>query len=292
MRPIPSEYYGDQTRWFIATVVSSTPPAGYEGRVKIRIHGLHSESTLDIPEYALPWAQCVIPTTEGGVSGIGKMPKILPSALVFGMFMDGMSSQTPIVLGSLPKIEMPSEIQEQTLALVTNKNVILASKIRGLFDTFPLAKITSGSKGAPNGQTAVKKAKEKRKEYCLQFFLNVGYTFPQATGITENFFLLEMISGFRGSDEESGLFGIAEWDDERLTNLKSFSNSWKLFTTQLEFVEYELNTSFRSAKIRLTQTDKYKGSKGSFVTFAKYYLKKDFVTLNKLKNLDTGTYKQ
>ena len=50
MRPILSEYYGDSTRWFIATVVNSVPEAGYEGRVKIRIHGLHSENTQDIPE--------------------------------------------------------------------------------------------------------------------------------------------------------------------------------------------------------------------------------------------------
>ncbi|MDC6463673.1 hypothetical protein PQZ07_00075 [bacterium] len=292
MRPIPSEYYGDESRWFIATVVNSTPPAGYEGRVKIRIHGLHSATTQDIPEYALPWAQCVVPTTEGGVSGIGKMPKILPSALVFGFFMDGKSSQTPIVLGSLPKIESPSEIQEQTLALTTNKNVILASKIKNLFNTFSLAKITSGSSGAPNGQNAVKKAKDARSEYCLQFFLNLGYTFPQAIGITENFKQLGMISGFRGSDGESGLFGLAEWGEVRLSNLKAFSNTWKNFDTQLEFVEYELNTSFRSAKIRLVLTDKYKGKKGSYLTFAKYYLKKDFVTLSKLTDQQTGVYKQ
>ena len=29
IKSIPSEYYGDSTRWFIATVVNSTPPAGY-----------------------------------------------------------------------------------------------------------------------------------------------------------------------------------------------------------------------------------------------------------------------
>ena len=109
-----SEYYGDKTRWFIATVINSTPPIGYEGRVKIRIHGLHKASTVNIPEDHLPWAQCVLPTTEGGVSGIGKIPRVLPNALVFGMFMDGKSSQTPIVLGSLPRIELPTQIQKDT----------------------------------------------------------------------------------------------------------------------------------------------------------------------------------
>ena len=79
-KPIPSEYYGDNTRWFIATVIDASPPYGFEGRVKIRVHGLHTESTRDIPQDALPWAQCVLPTTEGGVSGLGRIPQLQPSA--------------------------------------------------------------------------------------------------------------------------------------------------------------------------------------------------------------------
>ena len=79
-RPILSEFYGDNTRWFVATVVDASPPYGYEGRVKIRVHGLHTEDTRLIPQNDLPWAQCMIPTTEGGVSGIGRNPPRLPSA--------------------------------------------------------------------------------------------------------------------------------------------------------------------------------------------------------------------
>lgn len=138
----------------------------------------------------------------------------------------------------------------------------------------------------------LRKQKTLALNIVYQFFLNLGYTFPQAIGITENFKQLGMISGFRGSDGESGLFGLAEWGEVRLSNLKAFSNTWKNFDTQLEFVEYELNTSFRSAKIRLVLTDKYKGKKGSYLTFAKYYLKKDFVTLSKLTDQQTGVYKQ
>ena len=111
LNPVPYEYYGDNVRWFIATVIDASPPFGFEGRVKIRIHGLHSEETYLLPQQDLPWAQCVIPTTEGGVSGIGKSPKIQPNSLVFGMFMDGNHSQTPIVLGSLPHLEFPTLTQ-------------------------------------------------------------------------------------------------------------------------------------------------------------------------------------
>ena len=104
--PIPSEFYGDNVRWFIATVIDASPPFGFEGRVKIRVHGLHSPETYLLPQQDLPWAQCVLPTTEGGMSGIGKVPKLQANALVFGFFMDGMQSQTPVVVGSLPHIEL------------------------------------------------------------------------------------------------------------------------------------------------------------------------------------------
>jgi hypothetical protein len=283
LNPIPSEYYGDTTRWFIATVVSSTPPTGYEGRVKIRIHGLHSAATEDIPEYALPWAQCVVPTTEGGVSGIGKMPKILPSALVFGMFMDGASSQVPIVLGSLPTIERPSPVQLQSVKdTEVRKKALLASKLKEIRDTDPIN----------NQQTGVNfiETKKERKEYTFQYFLNAGYTYNQSRGITENLSKLQFISGFRGSDKLSGAFGLAEWKAQRFINLKSFSSLYKNFSTQLDFIQWELNGTFRSANIRLLNTDKFGGGEGSMYIFAKHYLKFDTERLDTLMREPTGGY--
>ena len=283
LNPIPSEYYGDTTRWFIATVVSSTPPTGYEGRVKIRIHGLHSASTEDIPEYALPWAQCVVPTTEGGVSGIGKMPKILPSALVFGMFMDGANSQVPIVLGSLPTIERPSPVQLQSVKdTEVRKKALLASKLKEIRDTDPIN----------NQQTGVNfiETKKQRKEYTFQYFLNAGYTYNQSRGITENLSKLQFISGFRGSDKLSGAFGLAEWKAQRFINLKSFSSLYKNFSTQLDFIQWELNGTFRSANIRLLNTDKFGGGDGSMYIFAKHYLKFDTERLDTLMREPTGGY--
>jgi hypothetical protein len=283
LNPIPSEYYGDTTRWFIATVVSSTPPTGYEGRVKIRIHGLHSAATEDIPEYALPWAQCVVPTTEGGVSGIGKMPKILPSALVFGMFMDGANSQVPIVLGSLPTIERPSPVQLQSVKdTEVRKKALLASKLKEIRDTDPIN----------NQQTGVNfiETKKERKEYTFQYFLNAGYTYNQSRGITENLSKLQFISGFRGSDKLSGAFGLAEWKAQRFINLKSFSSLYKNFSTQLDFIQWELNGTFRSANIRLLNTDKFGGGEGSMYIFAKHYLKFDTERLDTLMREPTGGY--
>ena len=271
MKPIPTEYYGDNSRWFIATVVNSTPPAGYEGRVKIRVHGLHSESTKDIPEDHLPWAQCVLPTTEGGVSGIGKMPRVLPSALVFGFFVDGVNSQTPIVVGSLPKTELPSEIQKLTKQTTVEEGVILASTLD----------IQDSNK--TNGLD--EKIITKRKEFCLQFFLNLGYSLQQSAGITENLGQNNMTSGASGDNlNELNGFGLANWKGERFKNLKAFSSSYALFSKQLEFIAFELRGTQRSANIRLLETERFGGEKGSFKTFAKYYLKKDLKELDNLKS--------
>lgn len=303
LNPIPSEYYGDTTRWFIATVVSSTPPTGYEGRVKIRIHGLHSAATEDIPEYALPWAQCVVPTTEGGVSGIGKMPKILPSALVFGMFMDGANSQVPIVLGSLPTIERPSSTQLQSVKdTEVLKESILASKLENIYNENPLNGFVPeeqiSERARREGATAVdltvkdnfKTIRKDRKEYTFQYFLNAGYTYNQSRGITENLSKLKFISGFRGSDKKTGAFGLAEWKNQRFINLKSFSSLYKNFSTQLDFIQWELNGTFRSANIRLLNTDKFGGGDGSMYIFAKHYLKFDTERLDTLMREPTGGY--
>ena len=105
-------HYGDNLRWFVADVIDASPPYGYEGRVRVRIHGVHNPSTRQVKQNDLPWAQVVLPTTEGGVSGLGSTPRLEAGALVFGMFMDGKESQVPIVLGSLPRTEFPTAVQQ------------------------------------------------------------------------------------------------------------------------------------------------------------------------------------
>ena len=269
LNPIPSEYYGDTTRWFIATVVSSTPPTGYEGRVKIRIHGLHSENTQDIPEDHLPWAQCVLPTTEGGVSGIGKIPRILPSALVFGMFMDGKNSQTPIVLGSMPTMEQPSLVQLRTR--------------QSVFDPESLNITTFNIKEELKDKLD-EETKQRRQEFTIQFFLNSGLTYNQTLGITENLFQRGMISGGKIED---GPFGIAGWTGVRLRHLKEFSASASDFSDQLKFIMWEFNGTMRDSYIRLLETDRYGGDNGSFKVFAKYYLKESLSRLRELRPVNT-----
>ena len=106
-----SGFYGDNIRWFVGRVVDNLDP-DLLGRVQVHINGIHSESQADIPQSALPWAQVLMPGTEGGTSGIGKIPQLQPGAFVFGLFMDGKTSQLPLVLGHLNQFEIPTLTQE------------------------------------------------------------------------------------------------------------------------------------------------------------------------------------
>lgn len=110
MSYINNKYYGDETRWFVGVVEETNTDEPRLGRVRVRIQGVHG-SRDEVPVSDLPYAQVVVPTTEAGVSGIGRAPKISVGAMVFGMFLDGKTSQLPLVLGSIPRVETPSNEQ-------------------------------------------------------------------------------------------------------------------------------------------------------------------------------------
>lgn len=102
-----TEFYGDNIRWFIAKVISNTPPKGFEGRVRIRIYGIHSEKESEVSEKMLPWALTSMPVT----SLVTPAPGLPPNTTVFGIFTDGKTSQQPLILGALPTFQNPSKIQ-------------------------------------------------------------------------------------------------------------------------------------------------------------------------------------
>ncbi len=112
-------FYGDNNRWFIGKVVNvSTPPDPLKlGRIQVRILGIHDGITKeDIPDDKLPWAQVLTPITEGGTGGLGSNLGIQKGARVFGVFLDGEESQTPLVFGALPKVE---EIKNEKISDVS-----------------------------------------------------------------------------------------------------------------------------------------------------------------------------
>lgn len=96
------EYYGDQTRWFLGEVVKVKDDPLKLGRVKVRVYGVHDDKKL-ITDAHLPWAQIVVPVTQGVHEGKGQYLGILVGTQVFGIFLDGQNSQLPMVIGTVPK---------------------------------------------------------------------------------------------------------------------------------------------------------------------------------------------
>ena len=92
------DYYGDQTRWFLGSVVDVKDPLKL-GRVKVKVFGVYD----DIDDADLPWAQIVVPVTQGVHEEQGQYLGILKGTQVFGIFLDGQNSQLPMVIGTVPK---------------------------------------------------------------------------------------------------------------------------------------------------------------------------------------------
>ena len=244
------EYYGDDTRWFIGIVKDINDPLEL-GRIRVRIFGIHSENTSDISDGDLPWASVAAPITEGGTSGIGTNLGIKPQAQVYGIFLDGKSSQLPLVLGSIPKYErpitpnyianeagIPDQVQRQPLtdAQINVKNDIPANKID---DTYLI------------GGTNIEKA--------FNFFISQqggGFSHKQACGIIGNFFVesgANQNNGDLNPKARSGgserSFGIAQWNSsanakhryQKLVNFAASKNiPWDTMYCQLLFTVKEL----------------------------------------------------
>jgi len=100
------DYYGDQTRWFLGTVVNIADDPLKLGRARVRIFGVYDE----IEEEDLPWAQIVVPVTHTVHAGSGQTLGLLVGAQVFGIFLDGQNSQLPLIVGSIPK-ERDSQVK-------------------------------------------------------------------------------------------------------------------------------------------------------------------------------------
>ena len=93
------DFYGDQVRWFIGIVVNVKDDPLKLGRAKVRAFGVYD----NIKDKDLPWAQIVVPITQGIHEGKGQNLGLLVGTQVFGIFLDGQNSQLPMVIGSIPK---------------------------------------------------------------------------------------------------------------------------------------------------------------------------------------------
>ena len=231
-------FYGDETRWFLAR--AQEPMNDATARIKIRILGLHSEQ---IPFEDLPLAKCILPSTEPGVSGKGKIPQIQNNALVFGLFLDGKLSQNPIILGSVTHLEEPSSVQFSQVSKTGRTNttdrtfnsdgIIIDEDLVNLFD---------------DGKSSV----ETREVIAMKYLLDNGISQTRAAaGVVGN---LWAESDFDPEATGSvGERGIAQWNPQpgaqRLQMLISYANNHnpKLdpfnFFTQLRFLVYDMKNN-------------------------------------------------
>lgn len=233
LKAITSDYYGDNIRWFIGIAVNNKDPLKL-GRVQVRIRGIHSNSVQDIPNCDLPWAQVTIPGTEPGISGMGKAPKIENGAQVFGIFMDGKSSQIPLVLGSMPHLEKNTRDEAKTS---NYNNRILNNIDKSLQNKF------STNAAVPRAAPGSKEiAGESTGEKIFNFFLSNGYNSDQACAFVGNL------------SYESGLNvlgnGIGDWKGKRYRDMILYCNENNLpieLEGQLKFIIQELGTTFTAA---------------------------------------------
>jgi len=88
------------------------------GRVRVRIHGIHTDDKLLIASADLPWCQVILPTTSAGLSGLGTGHGLVEGSTVFGYFRD-QAKQDPIVLGVAAGIPQAGYKEDTTDALIT-----------------------------------------------------------------------------------------------------------------------------------------------------------------------------
>lgn len=294
MKTINKSFYGDGIRWFVGTVIVNNDPAEM-GRVRVRIDGVHSPNTGDIKENDLPWAMCMLPTTEGGTSGLGFIPQLQGGAKVFGLFLDGPSSQIPMIIGSLPKVEYPSRAQIIANANNPSSSIDLqqTSAINTRDVNRQLAAFSAGSLSfkdlpTPDDPTDDNFSLAKRRLQAMKFFLDNYNSSPEiCAGIVGN---LQAESNFdtkaRGDlDTSSVAIGIAQWRLDRKDHLRNFANTAfnspknpENFAVQLAFIIWELkNSSYvRKAAGFLPKCDTYLGgtvNNNSTYIFARYYEK-------------------
>ena len=97
---------------------------------------------------------------------------------------------------------------------------------------------------------------QKKEEEAYKFFLSSGWKPHQASAIVGN---LKRESNFdtsiKGTADTKGSVGIAQWHSGRLDTLKKkYGSNWADFRNQLEFVNWELNNTHKSAGDALRQT--------------------------------------
>ena len=244
-----STFYGAAYRWFIGIITEAgdSDPLGL-GRVKVRVDGVHGKN---IKNSDLPLAQCVLPTTGGGTSGIGENPRLEAGARVCGYFIDGNACQLPLILGTIPHYGQPNLRQLDNQ--VTSNEATFASIV-------PTARsfVTDASL-----ETTVEGDSRTNPQIAWDFFsnahnqgLNFTYENHQIAGMIGNFMVEsfnfrvvpQVVMDPTVEGDAGSAIGIAQWRNGRREDLFNYAASRGgddgldplNLITQLRFVDWEL----------------------------------------------------
>lgn len=262
LKTLYNDFYGDETRWWVGVVESVNDPIK-QGRVRVRIYGIHSASSEDIPASALPWAQVLAPVTQGGTSGLNGTPVgIQPYAQVFGIFLDGRHSQLPLVLGSIPRVD--GQKPDMTQAAPAGGRGMPAGA-PGVTPAAGVAPVDYGGE-TPHGGKDYSNIKleggdnvEKAYNFLEKVF-RADFGLPNSKELAAGFvgnFMMESGPKLNPLIENGiGAVGIAQWLGDRRTKLTQYGQAkgLELFSTsrgnykvpdiqaQLSYVAHELQT--------------------------------------------------
>ena len=274
MRTINTEFYGDDSRWFIG-VVSQIGDVRNLGRVRVRIFGIHNEDTAKVKISDLPWASVVVPVTQGGVSGSTMPDGIQVGAQVYGIFLDGKHSQSPLILGSIPhdsglrvvvdepidsfavpkpsKSESSIKVGDKVTQQEVNKLEIIGEPTPDVGTSINARQAQLLDEGASgSGDLNINLIGSTRQEQAFNYLKsyfetrgNIGDPGSCAAAFVGNFI---HESGHtldpKARPPREPAVGIAQWNS-RQPELKAFANSipganYLNFSVQLAFVVYEL----------------------------------------------------
>ena len=286
MRAINTEFYGDDCRWFIGVVKQTGDSRGL-GRVRVRIFGIHNEDTTKVKESDLPWASVIVPVTQGGIPGSTQPNGIQVGAQVFGIFLDGKASQSPLILGSIPHdanlrvignepadpyaIPRPSSeepaVRPGDMITVQDRQILSeagVSPLPGIAEAISadMAEVLNGSKSKGSPSLRVNLIGVNRQQQAYNYLKNyfesrgsISDPGACAAAFVGNFMnesgpTLDPTA--RPTTSEPAL-GIAQWrTPDRRDNLKAFAirhnTTEDNFSLQLAFVEWELENGLQVSR--------------------------------------------
>ena len=169
------------------------------------------------------------------------------SSLVFSSTVSHL--RFPLIIGSLPRVEFPTSVQRGGVQ-TRLQNSIIERLLEDDEDIPPSVQL--------------------RRQQSMKFFIDNGYDLIHAalTGA------LQGVSRFRTGDSATNTSGVAALPrststGSRFNGLLAFSQNfqpavdWRLYSTQLQYILFELRTRFGSANRKLLNTTDIKSASRS-----------------------------